>query len=106
MNLTASNSSASADRPNNAIARLSFLDGLRGLAALYVVLYHTHEQFKPGAPLESHFSHLAAFLTGWMEQGHLGVDVFIVLSGYCLMLPVARSADGMLKGGVLAYLRS
>ena len=29
-----------------------------------------------------------------LDYGHFAVGVFIVLSGYCLMLPVARSTDG------------
>ena len=38
-----------------------------------------------------------------MQYGHWAVDVFIVLSGYCLMLPVVRSSDNHLRGGVIAY---
>jgi peptidoglycan/LPS O-acetylase OafA/YrhL len=37
--------------------------------------------------------------------GHFAVDVFIILSGYCLMLPVARSKDRRLRGGSGEYLR-
>lgn len=78
-------------------SRLEFLDGIRGLAALYVALFHLAAiGAAPGAP------HAAA--PNWMRHGHLAVDVFIVLSGYCLMLPVARSAQGVLKGGVGEYL--
>ena len=36
---------------------------------------------------------------------HVAVDVFIVLSGYCLMLPVAASSDNSLRGGFWAYIR-
>ncbi len=81
--------------------RLAFLDGLRGLAALYVVLFH--------AMVEAHASGrsnsapaVAAFAA--LRHGHYAVDVFIVLSGYCLMRPVARDPDGRLEGGVVAYL--
>ncbi len=35
---------------------------------------------------------------------HLTV-IFIVLSGYCLMLPLARSSDGELRGGVTGFIR-
>ena len=79
--------------------RLHYLDGLRGLAALYVVLYHCYMQIQ-GSLLLTAFpvvSRLAVYL---LNFGHLAVDVFIVLSGYCLMLPVARSADGQLSGTV------
>lgn len=66
--------------------RLLFLDGLRALAALWVM-----------------FGHIYLFAVGWQEQVlwaalplnllmymHLGVDVFLVLSGYCLALPAVR----------------
>ncbi|HZP84263.1 MAG TPA: acyltransferase [Chthonomonadaceae bacterium] len=79
--------------------RLEFLDGLRGLAALYVVLYHTVQYVGPG------LSPLAQAAIGWMRYGHYAVCVFIVLSGYCLMLPVARSADGQLRGGFWPYIK-
>ncbi|HZO89208.1 MAG TPA: acyltransferase [Chthonomonadaceae bacterium] len=79
--------------------RLDFLDGLRGLAALYVVLYHTVQFVGAGLPP------LVLASLAWMRYGRYAVDVFIVLSGYCLMLPVARSADGKLRGGVGEYLK-
>jgi peptidoglycan/LPS O-acetylase OafA/YrhL len=81
--------------------RLAFLDGLRGLAALYVVLFH--------AMVEAHASGrsisapaVAAFAA--LRHGHYAVDVFIVLSGYCLMRPVARDPNGRLAGGFARYL--
>jgi len=36
---------------------------------------------------------------------HFSVGMFIVLSGYCLMLPVTRSVDGSLKGGFTGFVR-
>ncbi len=81
--------------------RLAFLDGLRGLAALYVVLFH--------AMIEAHASGRSASppavaALAVLRHGHYAVDVFIVLSGYCLMRPVLRDPTGRPEGGVLAYL--
>jgi peptidoglycan/LPS O-acetylase OafA/YrhL len=78
--------------------RLTYLDGLRALAALYVVLFHagvgfTTDQLPPWA------FNLRRILT----YGHDAVAVFIVLSGYCLMLPVVRG-DGHLVGGMPRYI--
>jgi peptidoglycan/LPS O-acetylase OafA/YrhL len=39
-----------------------------------------------------------------MRFGHFAVNFFIVISGFCLMLPVARSADGKLRGGFKSYI--
>lgn len=77
--------------------RLEFLDGLRGIAALYVVLFHAYQlgtfddpRVDPGLV--------------W-RIGHPAVSVFIVLSGFCLMLPVARSGQSKLRGGVWDYFK-
>lgn len=65
--------------------RLAYLDGLRALAAGYVVMFHAVPGFS------------AQNLTGpWrllrraFAFGHEAVAIFIVLSGYCLMLPIVR----------------
>jgi peptidoglycan/LPS O-acetylase OafA/YrhL len=84
--------------------RLDFLDGLRGLAAFYVVLHHAFAEVNPdfnGKGLRPSL----LFLTNWLLYGHAAVAVFIVLSGYCLMLPVATSADSKLRGGTWSYLK-
>ena len=81
--------------------RLEYLDGLRGLAALYVVFHHAAFSFYTAGELPHR---LLLFLKP-LAYGHFSVDLFIVLSGYCLMLPVARSKDGLLKGGFAEYIR-
>ncbi len=80
-------------------ARLHFLEGIRGLAALYVTLGHANQQV-------GYFdmSHPLRLFARSLKFGHYAVAVFIVLSGYCLMLPVARSADGTLRGGFWPYI--
>jgi peptidoglycan/LPS O-acetylase OafA/YrhL len=79
--------------------RLEFLDGLRGVAALYVMMDHLTAAYIARLPVGLQRA------TGWMTQGHYAVNVFIVLSGYCLMLPVAAAGTGQLKGGFGAYIQ-
>ena len=79
--------------------RLLFLDGLRGLSATYVVLFHAHWQIDWGyqpAPLRG----VAAWVSACLNHGHAAVAIFIVLSGYSLMLPVARSGGFVIPGGI------
>ncbi len=91
-----------ADVPERTPARvhLAYLDGLRGLAAPYVVAFHV---------LAYYFSHLSSIVTRLVTPlsfGSYAVGVFIVLSGFCLMLPVARSEDGLLRGGAKRFFLS
>lgn len=81
--------------------RLHYLDGLRGLAALYVVLHHAYY----GLTSEMTLSHLAALLTYWLFLGRSAVDIFIVLSGYCLMMPVSRAGSDGLPSGLAEFFR-
>jgi peptidoglycan/LPS O-acetylase OafA/YrhL/glycosyltransferase involved in cell wall biosynthesis len=81
------------------VVRFDYLDGIRALAASYVVLNHylsygIYERLGP--KLQS--------LTYWFQFGHYAVDVFIVLSGYCLMLPVARNHSHFIRGGFGQYI--
>lgn len=85
----------------NAALRLPFLDGLRAFAALWVVFGHCH-----------------LFVLGWSRSGtlwgrpldlllysHLGVNLFLVLSGFCLALPVVRNAN-RLTGSHADYFKA
>jgi peptidoglycan/LPS O-acetylase OafA/YrhL len=40
-----------------------------------------------------------------IDNGHFAISVFIVLSGYVLMLPVLRCTDGSLKGGLSGFFK-
>jgi len=81
--------------------RLDYLDGLRGLAALYVVMHHAYYGLTQEAVLPSTVAHL----TYWLFLGRSAVDIFIVLSGYCLMMPVVRAGTGFLPGGIPDFVR-
>ena len=56
-----------------------------------------------GLTAEASLPPLVTKLTYWLYLGHSAVDIFIVLSGYCLMLPVVRS--GRLSGGMGEFIR-
>ncbi len=69
---------------------LDYLDGLRAVAALFVVLNH-------GLSYTGLNTMPMAFWLRWplsaFTYGTYAVDLFIVLSGFCLMLPVARGGN-------------
>ena len=93
----------SADPPELAVAgparqRLAGLDGLRGLAALYVVINHVFLRAFPGYPMDR-----APFWAGWFIYGRFAVVVFIVLSGFSLALSPAR--HGWRLGGISQFAR-
>lgn len=77
---------------------LGYLDGLRACAAIFVVLHHSWLEVWPGTGPAS------PVWTRWLGLGHAAVDLFIVLSGFCLMLPVVRS-EGILRGGALLFFK-
>lgn len=86
-------------------AHLGYVDGLRALAALYVLIGHMWLECFPivYGPSRLPRGRFAA-LTGWMLYSHFAVSVFIVISGFCLALPVMRSG-GRLRGGALAFYK-
>jgi peptidoglycan/LPS O-acetylase OafA/YrhL len=69
------------------------------LAALYVVLHHAALEVSGSA-----LGHGGELIRGVLRHGHFAVAVFIVLSGYCLMRPVAGDPAGRIRGGTLGYL--
>jgi peptidoglycan/LPS O-acetylase OafA/YrhL len=74
------------------------LDGLRGLAALYVLLFHCWLLTMPGFPENTGPAWL-----GWLMYGRLAVVFFLVLSGFSLAISPAR--NGWQSGGVSRFLR-
>jgi peptidoglycan/LPS O-acetylase OafA/YrhL len=72
------------------IHRLGFIDGLRGLAAVYVVISHCWDSvFNLRPPSVRHLRDVTAFL----GFGRYAVAVFIVVSGFSIGL-------GAWKGGL------
>jgi peptidoglycan/LPS O-acetylase OafA/YrhL len=60
----------------NDTGRISSLDGLRGIAAVAVMLFHFHYFFLPQA-------HLSEILPG-LGHAYLGVDLFFLMSGFVM----------------------
>jgi peptidoglycan/LPS O-acetylase OafA/YrhL len=65
--------------------RVAGLDGIRGLAALYVVINHVFLRAFPGS-----LAGRAPFWAAWFIYGRFAVVVFIVLSGFSLALSPTR----------------
>jgi peptidoglycan/LPS O-acetylase OafA/YrhL len=76
--------------------RLGGLDGLRGLAAVFVVVNHVFLRAFPGYPVDH-----APFWAAWLIYGRFAVVVFIVLSGFSLALSPAR--HGWRLGGISRF---
>ena len=83
--------------------RLEFLDGVRGLCALYVVFAHARLFTGHGVDAESYSPAFAA-LGYAISFGNYAVTIFIVLSGFCLAIPVALSPARTLRGGFRDYM--
>ena len=74
------------------------LDGLRGLAALYVVMFHCWLYTVKGFPANPGPAWL-----GWLMYGRLAVVFFLMLSGFSLALSAA--ANGWQLGGLRRFLQ-
>ena len=81
-----------------ALRRLAGLDGIRGLAAVFVVVNHIFLRAFPGYPVDN-----APWWAGWFIYGRFAVVVFIVLSGFSLGVSPAR--HGWRLDGLARYAR-
>jgi peptidoglycan/LPS O-acetylase OafA/YrhL len=85
------------------VGRIEFahLDGIRGIAATAVVLYHAYLFTGRTEQAEAELPIIGA-VVGW---GYLGVPVFIVLSGFLLMLPLLHPEGLRFRGGVARFFK-
>lgn len=98
--------------PPAARARYAYVDGLRGFAAVWVVLYHLWNRFHPGLSTQSHpladglpADPWAALGLATFGLGYTGVTLFFVLSGFCIHLPQARRGADRVAVGPFAARR-
>ncbi|HWA16790.1 MAG TPA: acyltransferase, partial [Gemmatimonadales bacterium] len=81
--------------------RVQAIDGLRGVAALLVVLYHLHEAIARTAS-----DWLPAPLEFIARYGYMGVDIFFVISGFVIALSVSRGQPTFSYLGRFIFRRS
>src|SRR5215472_4591156 len=93
--------SASAER---SAVRFRFLDGLRGWAAVVVLLHHL---FVDGLPPNSFMADRTLWAKVFFLNGILAVSVFFVISGFSLSIRYLEAGDGKALGRIAAgrYLR-
>jgi len=68
------------------------LTGLRGVAAMFVFLFH-YAYFNPAVDLRESIPLVGTVFQFPFDFGFMGVDLFFVLSGFLLSLPFARHAQ-------------
>lgn len=64
-----------------AAPRIAFLDGLRGLAIVMVLLYHAYVRWPAVVPFGDAFVDVSLFSWGW-----LGVQLFFLVSGFVILI--------------------
>ena len=90
--------------------RLDSIDALRGIAALLVAGYHIwgHYGIYPwpslGVVPTTPDCGIFSYLVSPFRWGYLGVSLFLVLSGFCIHLPLARKKQR--EGGYQFNARS
>ncbi|SRR6266508_4095105 len=82
---------------------LRHVEGMRAAAALVVFVNHAYAQV--WNPMRDQYPRgvLSAF-SYFLVYGHLSVTVFIVISGFCLALPVLAAGD-QIRGGAKDFFR-
>jgi len=79
--------------------RINYLDGLRGVAILVVVLFHAFFAWGKVEPFEQN-----KLLAGIAAFGWLGVNLFFAISGYVIYMSLIKSKN-IIMFGVARYLR-
>jgi peptidoglycan/LPS O-acetylase OafA/YrhL len=106
-----------AQAPPTPRVRFDYLDSLRALAALTVVVLHAFQQYglglndwgvpnvRGGLGDGLVDALIAISYDRLVRWAFFAVQVFIIISGFSLMITVARSSDARLGGGLLDFFR-
>ena len=80
-------------------ARIHYVDGLRGIAIIFVVFFHAYSRWGSIEPFRQNEFFHAIFSYGW-----LGVQLFFAISGYVIYMSILRS-DNIIMFASSRYLR-
>ncbi len=69
-------------------SRIAFLDGLRGVAILLVLLFHAYARWPQIVPFGDRFAGFPLFKYGW-----LGVELFFMISGFVILMTLEKCAS-------------
>ena len=73
------------NNPQKSSARLLFLDGLRGIAILMVVLFHTFSRWPNLLPYLTQYGDFFLF-----KFGNYGVQLFFIISGFVILMTLEK----------------
>jgi len=68
--------------------RIDFLDGLRGLAIVMVMLFHAYARWPELVPYGTSYAQVPLFRYGWM-----GVQLFFLISGFVIFLTLEKTRN-------------
>lgn len=66
-------------------SRIAFLDGLRGIAILLVVLFHAYSRWPDDVAFGDKYKYFPLFANGW-----LGVELFFLISGFVILMTLEK----------------
>ena len=69
----------------HAVSRIQYLDGLRGLAIILVILFHAYSRWPKKYPYGDTFAQIPVFDNGW-----IGVQLFFMISGFVIFMTLER----------------
>lgn len=73
--------------------RLDYIDGLRGFAALMIIVVHSENFVESGE--------LPEMILSWLKLGRYGVQIFYIISGFTIMMSIERQKNS--GGGTLIF---
>lgn len=88
---TGNRSATNAANTSAPVQRFAFIEGMRAVAALVVIWNHVFAEVITPSPAS--LSPALNLMGNLMVLGHLSVTTFIVLSGFCLMLPLVKAEE-------------